>query len=101
MKLCSNGITTIFLAPKRLEFLKYENMKALNLKLEYKNKTYPIRYEYEDIFNDSIKFLWEEGNYSCDCNRSIFIRRNCDSKFKKLKCGETIHLKSITFSKTL
>jgi hypothetical protein len=29
-------------------------------------------------------YLWEEGNYSCDCNRSLFLWNFVDAK--KLEC---------------
>lgn len=40
------------------------------------NQTGEIRLysdEYED--NDIISFLWSDGNYACDCNRSLFFAR--------------------------
>ena len=30
-------------------------------------------------------FIWSEGNYLCDCNRSLFLY---DDEDKKLPCGE-------------
>jgi len=30
-------------------------------------------YEVEEKYAESQEFLWTEGNYSCDCNRSIFF----------------------------
>jgi hypothetical protein len=35
---------------------------------------------------DNFTFLWEEGNYSCDCNRSIFLWPHDDSKH--LECSD-------------
>jgi len=32
------------------------------------------RDEYFDV-HDGMIFLWEQGNYSCDCNRAIFFAR--------------------------
>jgi hypothetical protein len=32
----------------------------------------------------NIEYLWDEGNYSCDCNRSLFLW-NFD-RAKELKC---------------
>lgn len=41
-----------------------------------KNATGEVRsYEDEMTFSDDQPFyIWEEGNYSCDCNRSDFFR---------------------------
>ncbi len=37
------------------------------------------------------EFMFEEGNYSCDCNRSLFIQAT-DPSFPAYECGETIKL---------
>jgi hypothetical protein len=50
---------------------------------------YDFGYEYE---KECAKFMFEEGNYSCDCNKSLFINRHCDDKFKELDCGDEIEL---------
>jgi hypothetical protein len=65
------------------------------IKLKYKGKTYEINYPVEEKYVAGTRFLWEEGNYACDCNRSIFIRRQCDKNFKEMDCGEKIELVSI------
>ena len=55
----------------------------------------------EYIFEDSNYsdgagcFWWEEGNGACDCNRSLFIKRNCSDSFLEMKCGDQITLKNI------
>lgn len=39
------------------------------------------------------EFMWTDGNYSCDCNRSIMIRQKYGTDFMpELFCGETIEL---------
>lgn len=47
-------------------------------------------YDYEDLGH--MIYQWTEGNYSCDCNRSIFLY----GYDKKYECGETIELLKIT-----
>ena len=39
----------------------------------------------EEDANRNIEYLWEEGTYSCDCTRSIFLWNFDDSKH--LSCG--------------
>ena len=39
---------------------------------------------------DGIDFMFAEGDYSCDCNRSRFIRVYHDKKFPEMDCGEEI-----------
>lgn len=49
-----------------------------------------VNVDKEDIF-----FMWEEGNFNCDCNKSLFIRRQVDDKFPELPCGDRIELVKI------
>lgn len=48
--------------------------------------------EYEE---SAAEYMWRDGNYGCDCNRSLFIARNCDEDFPEMPCGETIELVSL------
>jgi hypothetical protein len=41
-------------------------------------------------------YMWEEGNYSCDCNKSLFIAEQCDPSFSERDCGDEIALASIS-----
>lgn len=49
---------------------------------------------YYDDYGDSMEYMFEDGNYSCDCNRSLFIQRQCDEDFPDMKCGDTIEMVS-------
>ena len=40
--------------------------------------------DYDD--DGTVEYLWTEGNYSCDCNRSAFLG------LPQMPCGETIEL---------
>lgn len=40
----------------------------------------------------SARYMYEEGNYSCDCNRSEFLR-NLGVPIDELDCGDTIEMK--------
>lgn len=62
----------------------------MKFKLEYNNKFYIVEDELCSPDPDSeckIPYIWEDGNYACDCNRSIFIQRCCDENFPKLPCN--------------
>lgn len=62
----------------------------MKFQLKYKEKTYIVEDELCKSDPDSeceIPFIWEEGNYSCDCNRSLFIQRCCDESFPSLPCN--------------
>ena len=57
-----------------------------------KNKTGEIVDYYNDstIWDNGINFfIWEEGNYSCDCNRELFFERakGNEPDSDNVKCG--------------
>jgi hypothetical protein len=58
----------------------------------YNGKEYNIEkdfgYEYEE---ESARFMFFDGNYSCDCNRSLFISRKYE-EFPELDCGDLIQM---------
>jgi len=43
-----------------------------------------ITENYSKIFNE---FIWTEGNYACDCNRSLFLYDGWNHKDKCLDCN--------------
>ncbi len=48
--------------------------------------------EFPSDFTDyDIQYMFTEGNYGCDCNRSIFIS-SVDSNFPYYECGEKIEM---------
>ena len=49
----------------------------------------------EDVF-DTMRFIWTDGNYSCDCNRGDFIARTAGLPDPDLKCGHTLALITLT-----
>ena len=62
--------------------------------LKYKDMVYTIHcdfgYEYPE---EEAIFMFEDGNYSCDCNRSLFIQDEYgENAIKELDCGEEIEM---------
>lgn len=52
-------------------------------------------YEYEEDFGyglevDHAEWMFYEGNYACDCNRSLFIRRTYGDVIEQKECGREI-----------
>lgn len=41
------------------------------------------------------QFMWNKGNFSCDCNKSLFIQRYCDESFPDMECGDDVKLVNI------
>lgn len=72
----------------------------VNIILSFEGREYNLvenwgeNYGWDSAF-EGIRYMFEEGNYSCDCNRSILIRRQVDSKFKEMDCGKLIKLVAI------
>lgn len=47
---------------------------------------------------DAAYYMFNEGSYSCDCNRSIIINETYDN-MEELDCGETIRITSFVIEK--
>lgn len=59
----------------------------------YKEKEFILRFNFEDYSEDDAIWMFTEGNYSCDCTRSLFIREQFgDTSIPELPCGDTIEL---------
>lgn len=71
----------------------HETIAVVTLEHDGKEHTYEqsFGFGYED---HSVEFMYTEGNYDCDCNRSIFLDEYCDVDTgpDPLPCGETIKL---------
>jgi hypothetical protein len=66
-------------------------MTIFTITLEYKGKEYTYQDEITsspeqiaDNWPDEVlaEYMYEEGNYSCDCNRSLFLQWYCDVSLK-------------------
>lgn len=74
----------------------------LRITLEYKGIRYHIQDEFSEWTTDENNnpvegdcFIWTDGNYSCDCNRALFIQRVGFPDFPDMECGDAIKLVSI------
>lgn len=60
------------------------------MKLVYNGKEYPYEYDFGFCYPvESAHYMWEDGNYSCDCNKSLFLSRKYE-EVPELDCGNTI-----------
>ena len=56
-------------------------------------KRHTVTDDWDFPTTDGIEHMWNEGNYSCDCNRRLFIERLRNGGFDgETPCGETIKL---------
>lgn len=62
--------------------------------LKYKDVEFVIHYDFGYEFpEEQAIFMFEEGNYSCDCNKSLFIQREYgEDVIEELHCGDEIEL---------
>jgi hypothetical protein len=62
--------------------------------VKYRGKEYSFEYDfgYEYPIVDA-KYMFSTGNYSCDCDLSLFIRSDYPD-FPELKCGDEIRMVS-------
>ena len=66
---------------------------------EYQDKEFIIHYDFGYEYEEKRAiFMFEDGNYCCDCNRSLFIRREYgEDAIPFLKCGYEIKLLTYHF----
>jgi hypothetical protein len=65
----------------------------------YSMREYRVEYEFGYGYpEDSVRYMIEEGNYSCDCNRSTRIAEKC-LEFNGMDCGDEIELVSLVIER--
>lgn len=53
-------------------------------------KKFPFKYDFGYSYDvDAAEYMFRDGNYSCDCNRSLFIKEKHPA-FDLLPCGDSI-----------
>nr|DAG13341.1 MAG TPA: hypothetical protein [Caudoviricetes sp.] len=63
----------------------------------FQNKIYKLRYDFGyEYEKQNAEFMFLEGNYSCDCNRSILLLEKYND-FPLLGCGDNIKLVNYKF----
>jgi len=74
--------------------MEYDDpVEAFTIVLRHNNREFAVRDEFNGRITLGVAlFIWEDGNNSCDCNRSLMIRTQCDPAFPELPCGDTIEM---------
>lgn len=90
---------------------------AVTLRCQGEEHTFVDDFEYVPWLHDDgtvartsfevAEYMYTEGNYGCDCNKSLFLARHCGVSFERhenteeedgvwaLKCGSSIELVSL------
>lgn len=59
----------------------------------YKGVGYQIQHDFGHGYErSSAEYMFYEGNYSCDCNLSLFIRKQHKDAIPELQCGGEIEI---------
>jgi len=70
-----------------------------NIIFELNGKEYDLEYDFGYGYpEESALYMFEDGNYSCDCNKAMFLSGKYPELEKELddmKCGDTIKIKKI------
>lgn len=62
----------------------------------YDGKRYPFAYDFGYGFEtENAEYMFFDGNYSCDCNKSLFIGRTVEG-FPEMECGDEIKIEDFT-----
>lgn len=59
---------------------------------KHRERTFEVEICYGFGEHEHAEHMFRDGNYACDCNRSLFIQRQCDKDFDELDCGHDIEL---------
>jgi hypothetical protein len=93
LKEISKKYNAMYLATRLCEgkYVRYKTVATMTL--VYQEKQYQYKYDFGFAYLvDSAIFMWKDGNYSCDCNRSIFLSRQYPG-FPELICGNKIEVR--------
>lgn len=70
---------------------------AIEVVYEYDGKTYTTKQDHYIWEQEGDwEYIYREGNYSCDCNKALFIQRQCDPDFPDFTCGDKIKMVSLS-----
>ena len=82
-----------------------KEIRCATATLKYKEKNYVIKVMFDKLDEEDtidadggIDYMFKEGNYSCDCNKSSFIQEQCDKSFPDMNCGDKIELVHLDIS---
>ncbi len=63
------------------------------MKMAYNGKTYEHETDFGCAYpEDSAHFMFYDGNYACDCNRSLFLKRQYGDEIEEMDCGHEIEV---------
>jgi len=63
------------------------------MKMKYNDKIYDYEYDFGYAYPiHSAYYMFEDGNYSCDCNKSMFLIEKYGDEISELGCGDDIEL---------
>jgi hypothetical protein len=78
-----------------------EYMSLVSATFSYKGEQFVVQMDWfpwsdrHDTLEETFalaEYMFTEGNYSCDCNRSLFIGRHASADLPEMECGEEIEL---------
>lgn len=82
--------------------VRYETIAKMVMVLP-NGKKYPFEYNFGFAYpEESAEFMFFDGNYCCDCNRSSFLSKQY-SEISEMECGYTIQIEDfkVVFQKQL
>ena len=81
------------LVSKRYEGRHVRYKTIANMKMKYAGKVYAYKHDFGYAFPiQSAKDMFEEDDYICDCNRSLFLNRLYGDEVPIMDCGHIIEI---------
>ena len=63
------------------------------MKMKYNGKEYNYEYDFGYAYPvDSAHYMFEDGNFACDCNRSAFLQAEYGDEIQEKDCGDEIEI---------
>ena len=56
----------------------------------------PPTYESEQELFDNMEWMYLQGNYSCDCNKKLFLATSRQEECLNDECGDTMEIEKLT-----
>jgi len=88
----------------RIVFAEYEGelckrRTVAKMIFEFEGKEYPYTEDFGYGYPvQAAEYMFFGGDYSCDCNKSLFIKRTHDKNFPEMDCGHRIKIKDFVIN---
>lgn len=93
LKYIEKRLSAFMLATNIVEGKHVRYKTIAKMKMNYKGKIYDYEHDFGYAYPvESAEFMFFDGNYACDCNKSMFLREKYKGKIHESTCGIEIEI---------